>query len=95
MIIKLVYNFLYLLLLPINLIFQLLYFLFRVIFSFQFILSDSCNHLFGSGFGCDILNPIYIFTNAVTNLLIVTSIVFIGIKTYEAYKLYDKKDEIQ
>ena len=57
------------LLLPVNLLAKLLYLIYKVVFSLQFFMSNTCISLFGEGFGCDIINPNYVFTTLILAVL--------------------------
>ena len=51
--------------LPFKLVIMIAYYLYKFVFAIQFFMSDTCQSLFGSSFGCDIINPNYVFTKEI------------------------------
>lgn len=64
--------------------------MYNVVFFFQIQLSNSCLTLFGNTFGCNILNPDYIFTNVIINTIYWSIFLYFILKTYEAWILWNK-----
>ena len=71
--------------LPFYLIYYILWYMYRSLFIIQFSMNFTCESFFGEGYGCNVLNPTYIFTTVIYNTLVLTIIVYLGIKLYELY----------
>lgn len=64
--------------LPFRWVFGIVYFIYSLFFLPQFYMHGMCETLFGSGYGCDILNPDYVFTTILFNsikLIVVATII--------------------
>lgn len=75
-------------LLPVYIVYYLLWYIYRTIFFIQFSMSYTCESFFGNGYGCDILNPDYVFTTMIYQSLKMIIIVYICLKLYELYIKY-------
>ena len=75
--------------LPFHLIINLLNFFYKSVFFFQFFMSDTCYGIFGNSLGCNLLNPNYVFTLMIKNLLFISLTVFMLLKGYEAWIVYN------
>lgn len=88
---NMLYGIFYTIFLPFNIVFGILYQLYRTVFIFQIFMSNTCQGLFGKGFGCDIINPNYVFVNVLQYVFYGSILIFILIKTMEAYEIWKTK----
>jgi len=75
--------------LPLKWILGALYYIYSFIFLPQFYMHGMCVTLFGSGYGCDILNPDYVFTTILFNTIRLVAIVTVLLKIWNLW--YYKK----
>ena len=74
--------------LPFKFILLLFYYIYKIVFSLQFFMAGACTTMFGDGFGCDIINPNYVFTTMIIALL---KFIFISHMGKAIYKIWNKK----
>jgi len=73
---------------PIQIVFVLLMYIYKIIFSLQFFMANTCISLFGEGYGCDILNPNYVFSTVIFSTI---KILIITYTSMSIYKYINKK----
>jgi hypothetical protein len=79
-------------LLPLKLLIQLLYLIYKLVFSLQFFMSGTCISLFGEGFGCDIINPNYVFTTLILAIVKFVVISHVGKAVFKTWKNWNKEN---
>jgi|APSaa5957512493_1039668.scaffolds.fasta_scaffold317297_2 hypothetical protein len=72
--------------LPFRLVYKLLYIIYNMIFLIQIYLFSSCQGIFGTGSGCDIINPSYVFTTVIWVVVKYSIIIYVCIKLYDLWK---------
>lgn len=78
------------LLFPFRAVFGIAYYVYRIIFFIQLFLSGQCEQIFGDGYGCRILNPDYIFTSVIKQLLLLSLIGYLAYLIYQYYASWQK-----
>lgn len=78
---------------PFLIAYNLLWYIYKIIFFIQIYMCSSCRSIFGDGFGCDILDPNYVFTTVVLNTIQLIIIVRIGIKLWSAWIKWNDTNE--
>ena len=58
--------------LPLYIIYYALWSLYKLLFIIQFSMNYTCESFFGRGYGCDVLNPTYVFTTVVFKTIIIS-----------------------
>lgn len=79
------------LLLPVYVIYCILWYIYRTIFIVQFSMNYTCKSFFGNGYGCNILDPNYVFTTVIWQLFKLIIVVHVILKAYELYTSSLKK----
>lgn len=69
--------------LPFRILMYFLGFIYKIIFCVQIYMASVCRGAFGDGYGCDILDPSYVFT---TILFSTIKLIIIGLIIYALYK---------
>ncbi len=77
------------LMLPITITYSIISVIYYLVFFIQIHMSSTCRGVFGDGFGCDILDPYYVFTSVLFNtikLVCITYFFILLLRLWNQYK---------